>query len=195
MMPTSMNCPSMDCHDASTLASTSHLSTNYDDALLTGPSINSHDTSMLESRIHPFIDNHDTSTTTHPSIESHSAAAIHPSVAGNTHIPTTIRPSINSHDSGSDVQPFFFASEPTHAGRRRKCRDMSSLSLCLCGVSAQPDSVDSIQCQRAGCETVWVSDPFLLPFKRFWLNLYSIIYNVLGTLMWVQESGLVMHAR
>jgi hypothetical protein len=116
MMPTSMNCPSMDCHDASTLASTSHLSTNYDDTLLTGPSINSHDTSMLESIIHPFIDNHDTSTTTHPSIESHSAAAIHPSVAGNTHIPTTIRPSINSHDSGSDVQPFCFASELTCAG-------------------------------------------------------------------------------
>ena len=51
----------------------------------------------------------------------------------------------------------FFESEPTRVGRRRKCRDMSGLSLCLCGESARRDDAESIRCQHAGCETVWVS--------------------------------------
>jgi hypothetical protein len=53
--------------------------------------------------------------------------------------------------------PTFFASEPTRAGRKRKCRDMSGLSLCLCGDTAKPNDMGSIRCQKAGCETVWVS--------------------------------------
>lgn len=197
MVPTSTNCPSMDCHDTST----GHLSTNFDDTLLAGPSINSHDTSMA-AITHPFIDNanHDIIAATHPSIKSHSASesTIHPGPSVNSHTTTTIHPSTNGHNlpvDTSELQPFFLALESTRTGRRRKCRDMSSLSLCLCGVSAQPESVGSIQCQRAGCETVWVSGPssFLLQFKGIWLNQYSIIYNALGTLMWVQESGLVTH--
>ena len=57
--------------------------------------------------------------------------------------------------SGSEV--IFLDSEPTHVGCGRRCGDMSGLSLCLCGESAQPDDVGSIQCERTGCETVWVS--------------------------------------
>jgi hypothetical protein len=53
--------------------------------------------------------------------------------------------------------PIFFDSEPTRTGRRRKCRDMSELSLCLCGVNAEPGDIGSVQCQRQGCETIWVS--------------------------------------
>ena len=51
----------------------------------------------------------------------------------------------------------FFESEPTCVGQRQKCRDMSDLSLCLCGDSARLDDAGSIRCQRARCETVWVS--------------------------------------
>ncbi|KAH9983678.1 hypothetical protein BJV77DRAFT_966643 [Russula vinacea] len=43
----------------------------------------------------------------------------------------------------------------TCTGRRSKCKDMSRLSLCLCGESAQLGITSSIQCQRARCETVW----------------------------------------
>jgi hypothetical protein len=49
--------------------------------------------------------------------------------------------------------------ELTRTGRRTKRRDMTGLSQCLCGEKAQSDDAGSIQCQRAGCETVWVSDP------------------------------------
>ena len=57
----------------------------------------------------------------------------------------------------SDPDPLFIESEPTHTGRRRKCRDMSGLSQCLCGETAKPNKEGSIQCQKVGCETVWVS--------------------------------------
>jgi hypothetical protein len=144
-MPTATNCPAMesmdslDCRDTSTLAvEASHLSANRDEALLIGSSrssINIPDGSLLESTNFPFINDH-ADTSTPPSIESHSASTTHPSV--NSHVTTTIFPSINSCDPGtseSEMQPFFLASEPTRAGRIRKCRDMSSLSLCLCGAS------------------------------------------------------------
>lgn len=58
--------------------------------------------------------------------------------------------------SGSDL--LFFDSEPTRVGRRRRCRDMSGLSLCLCGERVKPGDIESIKCQRTGCETVWVSN-------------------------------------
>jgi hypothetical protein len=54
--------------------------------------------------------------------------------------------------------------ELTHTGRRWKHKDISGLSQCLCGESVLLGDVGSIQCQRAGCETVWVSNPSLLPF-------------------------------
>lgn len=47
----------------------------------------------------------------------------------------------------------------TRTGRSLKRRDMSGLSLCLCGEAAVPGDARSIRCQRAGCETVWVSNP------------------------------------
>jgi hypothetical protein len=55
--------------------------------------------------------------------------------------------------------------EMTRAGRRSKRKDMSGLSLCLCGEGAEPHVAGSIQCQRAGCETVWVS--ILVSFVTF----------------------------
>lgn len=114
MMPTATNCQFMNCHDAST----SHISTNCDDALLTGSLINSHDASKLKLITHPFIDNLGTSAR-NPSIESHNASTIHQSV--DSHITATLpsHPPINgdSHDSGtSEMQPFFHASELTRAG-------------------------------------------------------------------------------
>jgi hypothetical protein len=135
------------------------------------PFINSHTTSMLEL----FMDNNDASAMC-PSNKPCSA-------------PTDL--------STLETEPFLLTSEPTRAGRKRKCRDMSNLSLCLCGISVQSGSVGSIQCQRAGCETVWVSDPFWRVATFYWNlmeSIYlSIIYNALGMPMWVQESGLVTH--
>jgi len=65
----------------------------------------------------------------------------------------------NSSSTPITNQPtsLFFESEPTQVGRRWKCRDMSGLSQCLCSDSARPDDTGSIWCQRARCETVWVS--------------------------------------
>ena len=57
----------------------------------------------------------------------------------------------------SDADALFFASEPTRTSQRRRCRDMSGLSQCLCGDTAKPNEEGSIQCQKVGCETVWVS--------------------------------------
>jgi hypothetical protein len=57
--------------------------------------------------------------------------------------------------------------EITHTGRRWKHKDMSGLSQCLCRESVLLGNVGSIQCQRAGCEMVWVSNPALLPFGTF----------------------------
>ena len=44
------------------------------------------------------------------------------------------------------TQPTFLDSEPTRAGRKRKAKDMSGLTLCLCGERAKPGDVGSIQC-------------------------------------------------
>jgi hypothetical protein len=38
----------------------------------------------------------------------------------------------------------FFESELMYMGQRQKCRDMSGLSLCLCGDSTRPDDAGSI---------------------------------------------------
>ena len=85
----------------------------------------------------------------------------------------------------------FFESEPTRVGRRRKCRDMSGLSLCLCGESARPDDAESIRCQRAGCETVWVS----LTFNTFRIltdnGTHSTTFDVLDTRTHDQGHGRV----
>jgi len=78
--------------------------------------------------------------------------------------------------SGSDN--LFFDSEPTRMGRKRRCRDISGLSLCLCGVSVPPDEEGSVQCQKAGCEMIWVSD--CVDFAHSRLNQVSIIFGVLG---------------
>jgi len=61
---------------------------------------------------------------------------------------------------GSDPDPLFFESEPTRTSRRQKCRDISGLSQCLCGDIAKLNEEGSIQCQKIGCKTVWVSSPF-----------------------------------
>ena len=59
-------------------------------------------------------------------------------------------------ETGSLTQPLFLDSEPTCVGRKRKAKDMSGLSVCLCEENAKPGNVSSIQCQKAGCATVWV---------------------------------------
>ena len=64
--------------------------------------------------------------------------------------------------AGSLTDPIFIDSEPTRAGRKRKAKDMSGLSVCFCGERAKPDDVDSIQCQKAGCATLWVCCPLIL---------------------------------
>ena len=70
----------------------------------------------------------------------------------------------------------FFKSEPMRVGRRQKCRDMSDLSLCLCGDSTRPDDAGSIRCQRAGCETVWVShtSQYFQNTDRWWYTQYHL---------------------
>ena len=74
----------------------------------------------------------------------------------------------------------FLDTEPTRTGRRRRCRDMSGLSQCLCGESVQPHDVGSIQCQRAGCETIWVSYCIDLAISGLNLNQLSITFSVLA---------------
>ena len=92
--------------------------------------------------------------------------------------------------SGSGLS--FFDSAPTHVGRKRRCRDMSGLSLCLCGESARPNDVGSIQCQGNGCETDWVSN--CVKFASSGLKRLSTISGVLGMRIKDQDAGLVWHA-
>lgn len=63
---------------------------------------------------------------------------------------------------GSPTEPIFIDSEPTRAGRKRKAKNMSGLSVCFCGEHAKSDDVGSIQCWKAGCATVWVHCPLIL---------------------------------
>lgn len=44
----------------------------------------------------------------------------------------------------SSSDPLFFDSKLTHVGCRQRFRDMSGLSLCLCGVRVQPGDIGSI---------------------------------------------------
>ena len=92
--------------------------------------------------------------------------------------------------SGSGL--LFFDSEPTHVGRRRRCRDMSGLSLCLCRDIVPPDSVGSIKCQKVGCETTWVR--IFVDFARPKLKQCSIIFSVLRLRMQDYDNGPVRHA-
>jgi hypothetical protein len=132
------------------------------------PSMDSFTNSRGASVLQSFADNSGASAL-HPSDKNYDALAIHPS--------------ISNHGLGTlETEPFLLTSEPTRAGRKWKCRDMSGLSLCLCGVSVQPDSVGSIRCQRTGCETVWVSNHFFPPFIGIWLNLYTVVSF---TMRWV----------
>ena len=90
--------------------------------------------------------------------------------------------------------PVFFNSEPTRVGRRWRCRNMSDLSLCLCGESAHPGdatdvSLSSIRCQRTGCETIWVSN--FVDFVSSRLNRLSFIFGVLGMRTLDQDIGFV----
>jgi hypothetical protein len=96
------------------------------------------------------------------------------------------------------ADPVFFESEPTHTSRRWKCRDMSRLSQCLCGDTVKPNEEGSIQCQKVGCKTVWVSSHFhnwpVLCFDLLANSVHSIISSVfnLGTTIHVHETGSVM---
>jgi hypothetical protein len=65
----------------------------------------------------------------------------------------------------SDNQ-FTINAPETRAGRKRKTRDLHSiLSVCTCGHAVSEDEIlqntDIIMCQRAGCETGWVSQIFI----------------------------------
>ena len=90
---------------------------------------------------------------------------------------------------GSDI--LFFDSEPTRVGCRRRCRDMSGLSQCLCGETVGPGDAGSIQCQRAGCETIWVSK--FDAFASSKLKRLSIIFGVLCMTMRDHNIGPVRH--
>jgi hypothetical protein len=79
----------------------------------------------------------------------------------------------------SPIEPTFLNSEPTHVWRKRKAKDMSGLTLCLCGECAEPGDVGSIQCRKAECATVWVC--YSATFDKFMADTaHSIIFNVLG---------------
>jgi len=93
--------------------------------------------------------------------------------------------------SGSDL--LFFNSELTRGGCRRRCRDMSGLSLCLCGESVHPGDVGSIRCQRTGCETTWVSTCVNCTGSRLNQQL-SIIFAALGMRIQGLDIGLVRRA-
>ena len=90
------------------------------------------------------------------------------------------------------LNPIFFDSEPTRVGHKRRCRDMSDLSLCLCGGSVHPGDVGSIKCNRAGCEMVWVSNS--VDFESPRLNKFSTISGALGMRRREQDNGFVRYA-
>jgi hypothetical protein len=90
----------------------------------------------------------------------------------------------------SPIEPTFLDSEPTCVGRKRKAKDMSGLTLCLCEERAEPGDVGSIQCRKAGCATVWVC--YSATFNKFVADTaHSIIFNVLGMRTHDQEAGYV----
>jgi len=88
--------------------------------------------------------------------------------------------------------PLFFDTEPTRVGCKQRCRDMSDLSLCLCGQSVHPGDVGLIKCNRAGCETVWVSNS--VDFSSPRLNKCSTISSALGMRTREQGNGVVKYA-
>jgi len=75
----------------------------------------------------------------------------------------------------------FFDSEPTCVGRKQRCRDISGLSVCLCGERVREGDVDSIKCHRNGCETIWVS--CCIDFSCSRLKRLSIIFDALSMMM------------
>jgi hypothetical protein len=87
----------------------------------------------------------------------------------------------------------FFDSELTRRGHKWKCRDMSSLSLYLCGESMQPGDIDSIRCHRTGCKTIWVSH--YVGFVGSTLSQHSIIISVLSIGTQDLKIGFVRHAQ
>jgi hypothetical protein len=92
--------------------------------------------------------------------------------------------------AGPLAEPAFIDSEPTRMGRKRKAKDMSGLTVCLCGERAKPGDVGSIQCRKAGCATIWVSHSATL--SEFMAETTcSIISNVLDMRMSDQEVGYV----
>jgi hypothetical protein len=81
------------------------------------PSMDSFTNNCGASVLQSFADNSGASAL-HPSDKSYDTLAIHPPIS----------------DQGLgtlETEPFLLTSEPTRAGRKRKCRDMSGLSLCL----------------------------------------------------------------
>jgi hypothetical protein len=120
-------------------------------------------------------------------VSSHHADSVIVHQSGSSQVPTNLS-FVASTDKSTTL---FFESELTCVGRRRKCRDMSGLSLCLCGDSARLDDAGSIRCQRAGCETVWVSftsDPFRILIDN---DTCSTTFNASGTRTHDQDHGLV----
>jgi hypothetical protein len=99
-------------------------------------------------------------------------------------------PATATLDVPAPTTPDVPAPEPelSRTGRRWKRKDMGSLSLCLCGETAQPGDRASIQCQRVGCETVWVSDVSIV-FEHSGLNQLSTTLDVLDMKMYVHAPG------
>jgi len=96
-------------------------------------------------------------------------------------------------ETGSPTEPTFINSEPTRAGRKRKAKDMSGLSVCFCGEHAEPGNASSIQCRKAGCATLWVC--YSAMFDKFFADTpNSITFNALGIRTWGQGIGCVSHA-
>ena len=111
-----------------------------------------------------------------------------------------MRPSIGSPVPISTVNAVEPDKEPemTHTGRslKRRWQDLSSLSQYLCGESAVPGDTGSIQCQKAGCETLWVSNRYIIPLKHWLIMLTSITLRALGMRrMPIQKVGHVRFVR
>ena len=91
---------------------------------------------------------------------------------------------VNSEPIVVDSEPIFIDSEPTRAGRKRKAKDMTGLSVCLCGEHAKPDDVGSIRCRKTGCATIWVSYSAM---ETLWLMLIRLI--VPSAMCWLSRRA------
>jgi|SRR6266851_10114359 len=89
------------------------------------------------------------------------------------------------------------STHPLHIQVKGKLLNWQVTSTCLCGDIAKMNEEGSIQCQKVGCKTVWVSshshDQPIMCFDLLANSIYSITFSILGTRMHVHKAGPVMH--